>query len=476
VARMKLRKYFSLNMMCVFSDEESIKNKQFFILLQFMEGMIYIVSGATLIFGALIAWLYAKSKTSAASRTLEKELDINRERLATATEKLSVLEKNLEEERIKSSELNSQLAVAGEKQKSLKEQYEQYKQEVEKLQDKFKLEFENIASKILKQNTSEFSEFNRKSISEVVSPLREKIETFQKTVSDTYEKGLKERSGLKVEIEKLVELNQKISEEANNLTRALKTDSKQQGNWGEMILDRLLEQSGLTEGVEYVKQKAYRNDKNELIKPDVIVNLPEAKHIIIDSKVSLTAYEAYVNSDSEKEKANLIKAHVASVRDHVKSLSEKNYPRAAKLDTADFVLLFMPLESAFSLAVQENPELFTKAWEEHIVIVSPTTLLATLMTVGSIWRHEKQTRNTEMIADEGGKLYDKFILFLEDLENLGKQINRTQKTWDDAHNKLVSGRGNIIGKVEKLRKLGAKTTKRLPADLLPESTDEEDVQ
>jgi len=441
-----------------------------------MEGMIYIVSGATLIFGALIAWLYAKSRTSAAGRTLEKELHINRERLAAATEKLSVLEKNLEEERINSSELNSQLAVAGEKQKSLKEQYEQYKQEVEKLQDKFKLEFENIASKILKQNTSEFSEFNRKSISEVVSPLREKIETFQKTVSDTYEKGLKERSGLKVEIEKLVELNQKISEEANNLTRALKTDSKQQGNWGEMILDRLLEQSGLTEGVEYVKQKAYRNDKNELIKPDVIVNLPEAKHIIIDSKVSLTAYEAYVNSDSEKEKVNLIKAHVASVRDHVKSLSEKNYPRAAKLDTPDFVLLFMPLESAFSLAVQENPELFTKAWEEHIVIVSPTTLLATLMTVGSIWRHEKQTRNTEMIADEGGKLYDKFILFLEDLENLGKQINRTQKTWDDAHNKLVSGRGNIIGKVEKLRKLGAKTTKRLPADLLPESTDEEDVQ
>ncbi|MEE4256071.1 MAG: DNA recombination protein RmuC [Bacteroidales bacterium] len=434
-----------------------------------MESMIYIVSGATLIFGAAIAWLFAQSRNASSRRALEKELDLNRERLSTAIERINGMEKSLEEERAKGTDLGRQLAVAGEREKSLKEQYDNYKQEVEKLQEKFKLEFENIATKILKENTADFSEFNRKSITEVVSPLKEKIDTFQKTVNETYEKGLKERSGLKVEIEKLVELNQRISEEANNLTRALKVDSKQQGNWGEMILDRLLERSGLLQGEEYEKQKSYRNDKNELIKPDVVVNLPDNKHIIIDSKVSLTAYEAFVNAESEEDKERSVKAHIHSVREHVKFLAEKNYHLADKLDTPDFVLLFMPLESAFSLAVQETPDLFSYAWEKQIVIVSPTTLLATLMTVGSIWKHEKQTRNTERIADEGGKLYDKFVLFLDDLENLGKHISRTQKTWEEAHNKLVSGRGNVIGKVEKLRKLGAKTTKSIPNDLLPDN-------
>jgi len=447
----------------------------FFYFYNSMESMIYIVSGSALIFGGLIAWFYSKNQNVATNRALEKELDLSRERLEATKGSLASVEKSLDDERLNSAELNRKLAVSGEREKALNEKYKNYQLEVDKLQEKFKLEFENIATKILKQNTSDFSEVNRKSINEVVNPLREKIDTFQKTVNETYEKGLKERTGLKVEIEKLVELNQKISEEANNLTRALKSDSKKQGNWGEMILERLLERSGLIKGEEYLIQESYRNDRNELIRPDVIVNLPDNKHIIIDSKVSLTAYESFVNAENEEDKTKFIKAHIASVRDHVKILAEKNYQLADKLDTPDFVLMFLPLESAFSMAVQENPDLFSFAWDKQIVIVSPTTLLATLMTVGSIWKHEKQTRNTEMIADEGGKLYDKFVAFLDDLENLGKQIGRAQKTWDDAHNKLVSGRGNIIGKVEKLKKLGAKTTKKIQNDILPENIDEEEI-
>jgi len=439
-----------------------------------MEPMIYIISGSALLLGAAVSWLFARSRAISANRELEKDLEVNKEKLKIATLNLGETQGQLEEERNKVSELNQKLAVAGQREKSLQERYDDYRKELEKLQEKFKLEFQNIASNILKQNTVDFSENNRKSINEIVNPLREKIETFQKTVNDTYEKGLKERSGLKVEIEKLVELNQKISEEANNLTRALKSDSKKQGNWGEMVLERLLERSGLVKGEEYLVQESYRNDKGEVIRPDVVINLPDEKHIIIDSKVSLTAYESFVNAEKEEEKSKFIKAHVNSVREHVKSLAEKNYQLTEKLDTPDFVLLFLPLESAFSLAVQEQTDLFSYAWERKIVIVSPTTLLATLMTVGSIWKHEKQTRNAIEIASEGGKLYDKFVAFLDDLESLGKQISRAQKTYDDAHNKLKSGRGNLIGKVEKLKRLGAKTAKDIPHDLLQSDTEDDE--
>jgi DNA recombination protein RmuC len=238
------------------------------------------------------------------------------------------------------------------------------------------------------------------------------------------------------------------------------------------VLERLLERSGLVKGEEYIVQETYRNEQGEMVRPDVVIKLPDDKHIIIDSKVSLTAYEAYVNAETDDEKGKQIKAHVASVRDHVKGLSEKNYQMVNSLDTPDFVLLFLPLESAFSLALQEQSDIFSFAWEKNIVIVSPTTLLATLMTVGSIWKHEKQTRNVEEIAYEGGKLYDKFVAFLEDLESLGKNIERTQKNFDAAYNKLRLGSGNVIGKVEKLKKLGAKTAKNIPQNLLDEGNDE----
>ncbi len=402
----------------------------------------------------------------AGSRELEKELEVKKEKLLMAEANLSETESRLEDERQAVSELNKKLAVAGERERLLQEKYNDYQKELDKLQDKFKLEFENVATKILKQNTLDFSQNNQKSLNEVLTPFKQKIESFEKTVNETYQKGVKDQVDLQAEVKKLYDLNMRLSEDANNLTRALKSDSKKQGNWGEMVLERLLERSGLMKGEEYLVQETYRNDKGELIRPDVVIKLPENKHIIIDSKVSLTAYESFVNSDDDAEKARFIKAHVDSVRDHVKILAEKNYQLAEKLDTPDFVLLFMPLESAFSLAVQQQSDLFSFAWDRKIVIVSPTTLLATLMTVGSIWKHEKQTMNALEIARQGGMLYDKFVAFLGDLESLGTQIDRVRTTYENAHKKLKSGKGDLIGRVEKLKKLGAKTSKDIPSDML----------
>jgi DNA recombination protein RmuC len=436
--------------------------------------MEYILAIGALVIGAALAWLYAKSKAMSSSKELEKDLEVSRQKLIMVEAKLESTENKLETERSLVSDLNQKLAIAGEKERSLQERYEGYQKEVEKLQEKFKLEFENIATNILKQNTLDFSLNNQKSINEILNPLKTKIEAFEKTVGDTYRKGLKDQVDLQAEIKKLYELNTKLSEEANNLTQALRSDSKKQGNWGEMVLERILERSGLIKGEEYLVQETYRNEKGEMIRPDVIINLPDNKHIIIDSKVSITAYEAYISADDEQDKARYLKAHVDSVRDHVKNLAEKSYQLTEKLDTPDFVLLFMPMESAFSLAVHQQADLFTFAWERKIVIVSPTTLLATLMTVGSIWKHEKQTRNALEIARQGGRLYDKFVAFLADLDNLGKQIDRVQITYNEAHKKLSTGAGNIIGKVQILQELGAKTSKEIPQDYLKTDIPDED--
>ncbi|MCD4665129.1 MAG: DNA recombination protein RmuC, partial [Bacteroidales bacterium] len=333
-------------------------------------------------------------------------------------------------------------------------------------QKRFTTEFENIATKILKQNSQEFALANQKNIGDILNPLKEKIQNFEKKVEDTYQKGIKDQTDLKAELKKLYELNFRISEEANNLTKALKSDSKKQGNWGEIILERVLERSGLVKGQEYETQTTTRNEQGELIRPDVVVKLPDNKHIIIDSKVSLIAYEAYVNDEDEKKKESFLKQHVESIKNHVKGLSEKNYQNATLFDTPDFVLMFLPVESAFSTAIQADISLFNYAWEKKIVIVSPTTLLATLSTIASIWKHEKQTQNALEIARQGGALYDKFHGLISDVEKMGTQLNTVRKTYDEARNKLVDGRGNLVSQVEKLKKLGAKASKALPEKYL----------
>ena len=363
---------------------------------------------------------------------------------------------------------SQQLARAEADFGNLQEKLDAQKKEMENLQQKFTTEFENIATKILKQNTEEFAMANQKSITELLSPLKEKIQVFEKKVEDTYEKGLKDQTDLKAELKKLHDLNLKISDEANNLTKALKGDVKQQGNWGEMILERILERSGLTEGREYQKQESVLSEAGQRFQPDIVIHLPDQKHIIVDSKVSLVAYERLVNAGNEKDRGFHIREHLLSVRKHIKMLSEKHYQNSPGFNSPDFVLLFIPIESSFSIAVQEDQDLFSYAWDNKVVIVSPSTLLATLRTIASIWQQENQTRNALEIARQSGALYDKFVAFVADMEAIGKSLESTRKTYDQATNKLYSGSGNLIKRAENIRKLGAKTTKGLPPEMIGE--------
>ena len=345
---------------------------------------------------------------------------------------------------------------------NLQEKLQQQKAELEEIQKKFTTEFENIANRILKKNSEEFTAANQKNIGEVLNPLKEKIYLFEKKVEDTYQKGLKDQTDLRAELKKLYDLNSKISEEAGNLTKALKGDVKKQGNWGEVVLERILERSGLNEGEQgYQKQFSDVSEDGKRIQPDIVINLPDNKHIIIDSKVSLIAYERAVNSATEAERTSNIKEHLVSIKNHIKGLSEKHYQTARRLNSPDFVLLFIPIESSFSLAVQEDHELFSYAWDQKIVIVSPSTLLATLRTISSIWQQENQTRNAMEIARQGGALYDKFVNFVGDLERIGSSIDASRKNYDAAMNKLKDGQGNLIRSAEKLKELGAKTNKEL---------------
>jgi DNA recombination protein RmuC len=446
--------------------------------------ILYLFSG--FIAGGLIIFLYMKNKITSKTGELKEEfaarekqntdeinnLDKEKSILSEKYGDLQIikekLETELDSERQKNEQLQNRIAKAEVEYRNLQEKLDTQKKEMEELQKKFASEFENIANKILKQNSQEFTSVNEKKIGDILNPLKEKIRDFEKKVEDTYQKGLKDQTDLKAELKKLYEINYKISEEANNLTRALKSDTKKQGNWGELVLSRVLERSGLVEGTEYETQTSTRNDEGNIIRPDVVVKLPDNKHIIIDSKVSLTAYEAFVNSDDDASREKFLKQHISSIKNHVKELSEKSYQNAEIFDTPDFVLLFMPLESAFSAAIQADNSLFGFAWDKKIVIVSPTTLLATLRTISSIWKHEKQTRNALEIAKQGGALYDKFFGLVTDMEKLGNQLNTVRKTFDDAHGKLTGGRGNLIKQVEKLKELGAKAAKSLPGKYLEE--------
>jgi DNA recombination protein RmuC len=336
------------------------------------------------------------------------------------------------------------------------------KSEMEDVQKKLITEFENLANKILKQNTLEFTASNQKNIDELLKPLKEKLGTFEKMVSDTYEKGLKDQTDLKAELKKLYELNNRISEEAHNLTRALKGDVKKQGNWGEMVLERVLERSGLSRGREYEMQVSTTNAEGSRIQPDVVVFLPDKKHLIVDSKVSLVAYEKYVNAITDEDRAQFMKEHLLSIKTHIRGLSEKHYHTSPDLNTPDFVLLFVAIESSFSMAIQADQELFNYAWDNKVVMVSPSTLLATLRTIESMWKQEYHARNAQEIARRSGEMLDKFVGFVEDMEKVGKGIDGARDTWSNALNKLSTGRGNLISKATFLKELGVTTKKSLP--------------
>jgi DNA recombination protein RmuC len=438
----------------------------------------------SLLVGILITWLLLNKKLLEVNQRLtqnetiliKKDAEIGNlsgrleDNISNLNQNLISAKQELNDERLKNNDLTTKIAKTEEQNLSLLEKLTVQKTEIEEIQKKFSETFENLANKILKQNTIDFTENNQKKIGEILNPLKEKILSFEKQVNDTYEKGLKDQTDLKAELKKLYDLNNHISEEAHNLTRALKGDVKKQGNWGEIVLERILERSGLVKGQEYETQFSARNENGEMIRPDVVIKLPDNKHIIIDSKVSLIAYEQYVNADIPEEKEKYARLHVESIKSHVKGLSEKSYAHSDSLNSPDFVLMFLPIESSFSMAVQQDIELFNFAWDRRVVIVSPSTLLATLKTIESIWKREKQTQNAIEIASEGGKLYDKFVGLVEDLKRLGTQLDTVQRTYQEANKKLYTGSGNLMGKVQNLQKLGAKNTKTLPDNLF---TDDE---
>ncbi|MDP1931880.1 MAG: DNA recombination protein RmuC [Gammaproteobacteria bacterium] len=322
------------------------------------------------------------------------------------------------------------------------------------------LQFKTIANEILEDKSQRFTVSNRESINEILKPLNEKIQHFEKRVEETYDRESKERFSLAREIRSLQELNVRISEDATNLTNALKGESKTQGTWGEVILESILEKSGLVKGREYETQLSLKAEDGSRSQPDVVVHMPENKHIIIDAKVSLKAYESFCSESDSDLRNELLRQHVQSVRSHVKSLSSKEYQNLMELNSLDFVLLFMPVEAAFSVAVQQDGELFTSAFEKNIILVGPSTLLATLRTIQNIWRYEHQSQNAIEIANSAGALYDKFVAFVVDLDDIGNRINATQKSFDKAHNKLISGKGNLVSRIEKLKLLGARASKK----------------
>lgn len=434
---------------------------------------IFLIIGLTV--GLLVTYIFLKNKTENETSNIKDNLQ------QLKGEKIRLEERSLinvrENETLK-TELNllrekllnatNRLAKADETFRNMQEKINNNKIEIEESQQKFASEFENLANRLLDEKSKKFTEQNKSNLDIILNPLKEKIKDFEEKVEKAYKTESDERITLKTEIKSLVEMNKQISEEANNLAKALKGDNKKQGNWGEIILEKILERSGLIKDQEYKTQVSTSNQDGRKIQPDVILYLPENKHIIIDAKVSLIAYEIYSNADSEEDRESAKKDHLLSLRNHVKNLSDKNYQTSKDLNTPDFVLLFIPIESSFSLAIQADHELFNYAWERQIVIVSPSTLLATLKTISSIWKQEKQTKNALEIAEQSGKLYDKFVGFVEDMQKIGERIAATQLLYDESMKKLSTGSGNLIKRVENLRKLGAKNTKNLPEKLINE--------
>lgn len=349
-----------------------------------------------------------------------------------------------------------------------KSTFENQQKTTEEIQNKLTLQFENLAQKIFTEKSDKMTDQNYKQLSTILDPLKEKIKDFEKKVEDTYSSERSERGHLRGEISKLIELNQTMSKEAHNLVIALKGENKTQGNWGELILENILERSGLRKNEEFFVQETLRGQQNEILRPDVIVKLPDGKHLIVDSKMTLSAFEAYCSADDLQTKDKHAELHIESLRRHVQSLSEKKYHLAEQIISPDFVMLFMPLEPAFALAFKVKPELFEQAWGKNIAIVSPTTLLATLRTVASLWKQDRQQKNAFEIAKRGGELYDKFVGIVDDLKTLGNRLESVNKVYTDIENKVSKGRGNLITQVEKLKELGAKADKSLPQNSIEE--------
>lgn len=427
---------------------------------------------ATVAFGCLVGFVIARLLVAPRIAALQLIKGAAEQQSAVHTFEKQKLETALAEKEQMIRKLIADLSQSKTALEHLGEKLTSQKEEVETLQQKFSATFRNLANEILEEKSAKFTEQNKTNIHDLLFPLGEKIKDFEKKVEETYDNELREKVSLKTEIKGLFELNKQLSEEANNLVRALKGDSKQQGNWGEMILEKILEQSGLAKDREYTLQHATQNTEGRSIQPDAIIFLPGNKHLIIDSKVSLIAYEQAVNALSSEERARFLKEHLQSVKNHVRLLSDKKYHTAEGTHAPDFVFLFLWSESAFSAALQLDAEIFHYAWARNIAIVSPTTIWANLKTISHLWRTEQQNRNAEEIARQGADLYDKFVGFVDDLQTIGKKMEEAKKSHDDAMNKLRTGSGNLVRRVEKMKQLGLKPSKSFPQQIIVQSFDE----
>ena len=394
----------------------------------------------------------------------------------TRAERLPVVEGRLQEAEQQLSALNAQVAALN------TQLVQERSQSVEKIallqnaRDELSSQFKVLANDILEEKSKRFSEQNQQSLDQLLEPLKTRLQEFQGKVEQVYVQEGKDRSALAEQVRQLMELNRTVSQEANNLTRALKGSNKTQGNWGELILERVLETAGLRKGEEFDVQESHTTGDGRRLQPDVVLHLPEGRHLVIDAKATLVAYEDYANAEDDKHRDAALKRHLDAVRTHIKGLSDKNYQDLYGLKSLDFVLMFIPIEPAFMLAVTHDRELFMDAWNKNVLLVSPSTLLFVVRTVASLWRQEAQNRNAQDIAKRGAELYDKLAGFVEDMESLGNRLTQAQKDYDGAISKLSTGRGNLIRQAEMLKKLGVKPNKSLPAPMVEQANDAADME
>ncbi len=433
--------------------------------------LIYLL--ASFVLGAILAGLivYNRFVGSGQYITVKNIADnyVSKDMMTDREGRIHNLEKETTDKTLKIIDLNKDLASLEQINAHLDEKLNLQKDELTQLQQRFQTEFENIANRLLEEKSQRFTQQNQTQMNDLLNPLREKIKDFEDNMSRRFSDETRERISLRTEIEGLVKLNQQLSSDAHNLTSALRGDSKIQGDWGEMQLEKLLEKSGLLRGVHYDAQLSFLDENGQQRRPDFIIQLPENKQLILDSKVSLTAFEQFFNQDDPSVKTRFLKAHIDSLRNHVRGLSDKNYAKLYPLNSLDYVIMFVPIESAFSFAMKEDTTLFTDALDKNVLIVTPTTLMATMRTVGYIWKQENQKKHVLEIARQSGLLYDKFVAFVEDLKQIGHRLDGAQTAYHDAMNKLNDSRkygDTLVGRAEKIRELGAKASKRLPKEFL----------